>query len=43
MVNDNFIFLKDEFPEIYNECEEMEDLIIDGKYNPAISSSRHII
>lgn len=40
MENDTFIFLKDEFNDIYIECNEMEKLIINGSYNTAIIQSR---
>ena len=43
MKENTFIFLKNEYEEIFKECNEMEDLIINGKYETAIRNSRHIL
>ena len=37
------MFLKDEFGDLYIECKEMEDLIINNNYIPAIIACRRIM
>lgn len=43
MSNDTFTFLKEEFNDLYQECNEFENLIINGSYNAAIIQSRKIM
>ena len=40
MENDTFIFLKEEFKDIYKECKEMEELILDGRYDLSLFQAR---
>ena len=43
MENETFIFLKDEFENIYQECVEFESLIINESYSPAVAQARKVI
>ena len=43
MTSKNFIFLKEEFPDIYHYCVEVEELISEEKYKNALIGSRETI
>ena len=43
MVNSDFIFLKEEFRDIYDYCQEIEEDIVNQKYKHALSTSRDVI
>jgi len=43
MDNKNFVFLKDEFNDIYNTCNNVDELICEGKYENALTDARKAI
>lgn len=42
MMNETFLFLQDEYNDIYQQCKEMEDLIINQQYISALSCAGRI-